>query len=74
MHHPFHLHGHKFLVAGLGQHPDGPMSVEKAKILDRNRMLPRGLINARPPFKDTVSIPSTGYAVIRFRASNPGKE
>jgi FtsP/CotA-like multicopper oxidase with cupredoxin domain len=25
------------------------------------------------PIKDTVSVPSSGYAVIRFVADNPGK-
>ncbi|KAM7364393.1 uncharacterized protein ACRADG_000906 [Cochliomyia hominivorax] len=73
MHHPFHLHGYRFMVTGLGQHPDGvPMSIQRAKQMERNRMLPRDYFNARPPFKDTVSIPSRGYAVIRFRATNPG--
>ncbi|TMW50904.1 hypothetical protein DOY81_004015 [Sarcophaga bullata] len=73
MHHPFHLHGYRFMVTGLGQHPAGvPMSVQKAKQMERSRMLPRDYFNARPPFKDTVSIPSRGFAVIRFRATNPG--
>ncbi|KAI8121740.1 hypothetical protein FF38_00341 [Lucilia cuprina] len=73
MHHPFHLHGYRFMVTGLGQHPDGvPMSIQRAKQMERNRMLPRDYFNARPPFKDTISIPSRGYAVIRFRATNPG--
>lgn len=73
MHHPFHLHGYRFMVTGLGQHPDGiPMSIQRAKQMERNSMLPRDYLNTRPPFKDTVSIPSRGYAVIRFRATNPG--
>lgn len=73
MHHPFHLHGYRFMVTGLGQHPDGsPMSIQRAKQMERNRTLPRNNLNIRPPFKDTVSIPSRGYAIIRFRATNPG--
>lgn len=32
--------------------------------------IPRG---HSPPHKDTVSVPSKGYAILRFRADNPGK-
>ena len=75
-HHPFHLHGYNFMVTGLGQHPSGiPMTVDLAKHMERSRSskLPRNYKNNRPPFKDTVSIPGRGYAVLRFKADNPGK-
>ncbi|XP_055854376.1 uncharacterized protein LOC129918065 [Episyrphus balteatus] len=73
MHHPFHLHGYRFMVTALGQHPLGlPMTVARAMQMERQKGLPRSYRNDRPPFKDTVSIPSCGFAVVRFRASNPG--
>lgn len=73
MHHPFHLHGYRFMVTALGQHPLGlPMTVARAIKMEMQKGLPRNYHNDRPPFKDTVSIPSCGYAVVRFRANNPG--
>ncbi|XP_030376328.1 laccase-2-like [Scaptodrosophila lebanonensis] len=80
IHHPFHLHGHRFTVHALGQHPQGtPMTVALAQSMaHRGQLLPAAAAasssscKAKPPFKDTVSIPSRGYAVVRFRADNPG--
>ncbi|XP_036324933.1 laccase-2-like [Rhagoletis pomonella] len=73
LHHPFHLHGHRFIVTGLGRDSSGtPMTVLAAKQLKANNLLPHNSNNTSPPFKDTVSIPSRGYAVVRFRAENPG--
>lgn len=72
LHHPFHLHGYRFMVIGLYRNTTGlPMTLNKARSLDRSGNLKR-LTGPRPPFKDTVSIPNRGYAVIRFRATNPG--
>ena len=74
MHHPFHLHGYQFMVTGLGRNPDGsPLTVAAAKRMESRSLLPRSATNTRPPFKDTVSIPSRGYAIVRFRATNPGE-
>lgn len=75
LHHPFHLHGHRFIVTALGRDSTGmPMSVSTAKRLKvNNNLLAHNSNNTRPPFKDTVSIPSRGYAVVRFRADNPGE-
>ncbi|XP_011194194.2 uncharacterized protein LOC105219623 [Zeugodacus cucurbitae] len=74
LHHPFHLHGHRFIVTALGRDTTAmPMSVSTAKRLKvSNNLLPHNSNNTRPPFKDTVSIPSRGYAIVRFRAENPG--
>ncbi|XP_067620020.1 uncharacterized protein [Eurosta solidaginis] len=83
LHHPFHLHGHRFIVTGLGRDtsilatmsrtPGKPVSaLTAAKQLKANNLLPHNSNNTSPPFKDTVSIPSHGYAVVRFRAENPG--
>lgn len=72
--HPFHLHGNPFVVIGMGQHPDGvPMTLDRAYELDRTNRLNRNLQNLQPPIKDTISIPSRGYAVIRVLATNPGE-
>ncbi|KAL9895317.1 uncharacterized protein ACN2A1_006056 [Glossina fuscipes fuscipes] len=72
LHHPFHLHGYRFMVIGLYRNTTGlPMTLNRAKSLDRSGSLKRQT-GPRPPFKDTVSIPNRGYAVIRFRATNPG--
>lgn len=72
--HPFHLHGNPFVVIGLGQDPDGvPMTLNRAYELDRTHRLNRNLQNLQPPIKDTISIPSRGYAIIRVLATNPGE-
>ena len=58
----------------MGQHPLGiPMTIGLAKQMAVTRTLynfskPKGL----PPLKDTISIPSRGFTVVRFRADNPG--
>lgn len=76
MHHPFHLHGFRFLVKTMGQHPEQRhMTVNLARTLRVNEVPEARLAvehHNRPPFKDTISIPSYGYAVLRFRADNPG--
>uniref|UniRef100_A0A1A9WAB1 Uncharacterized protein n=1 Tax=Glossina brevipalpis TaxID=37001 RepID=A0A1A9WAB1_9MUSC len=73
MHHPFHLHGYRFMVTGLYRNNTGlPMTLNRVKRLDQSGNLRRLIDNPKPPFKDTVSIPNRGYAVVRFRATNPG--
>lgn len=68
--HPYHIHGTNFHVvaeATVGA------NVSLADVRDLNE---RGGISKRltaaAPLKDTVTVPSQGYAVIRFRANNPG--
>jgi Multicopper oxidase len=56
VHHPFHLHGHQFLVMDMGSQPNNNT----------------GLDNEFPVFKDTVIIPSQGFVVVKFKADNPG--
>lgn len=69
--HPFHLHGTQMFVMGMGTNPDGiPMTVEIAKKMDAENKF--NWIKHNPPVKDTISIPSKGYAIARFRADNPG--
>ena len=48
-----------------------PLTVPLARELIRARSNNTNL-NAQRPLKDTISIPSKGFAVFRFKASNPG--
>jgi FtsP/CotA-like multicopper oxidase with cupredoxin domain len=69
MNHPFHLHGQAFYVVDMGQYAEGQTAQELLNFLNSNvkRMPPA------PALKDTIAVPSGGYAVIKFRAYNPGK-
>ena len=69
--HPFHLHGVKLYVMGLYQNTSESMTVSKVRMLAATDSLVRS-VNRLPPMKDTVSIPSKGYTIVRFRADNPG--
>lgn len=52
-----HLHGHKFWVLGSG-HGDFPYSAIQH--------VPRSWVNLDdPPYRDTVELPPSGWAVIR---------
>lgn len=61
--HPFHMHGYDFYVVdqGTGKLPSHFHSTESISI---SEFL---------PLKDTVSVPSAGYAVVRILADNPGQ-
>jgi hypothetical protein len=73
LNHPFHLHGTHFYIMGMGNHPSGiPMTVQMAKDMDARRSLVRFQSSKIPPVKDTTSIPSKGYSIVRFKADNPG--
>ena len=69
MNHPFHLHGYAFYVMDMGQYAEGQTAQDLLNFLERNvtNMSPA------PAVKDTIAVPSGGYAVIKFRANNPGK-
>ena len=86
--HPIHLHGHSFHVAkiGFGDYSDTGriMSASEDITCDKNEYictnpqwssenpdLGRTDIN-RAPLKDTVLIPAGGYAIVYFKANNPG--
>lgn len=72
--HPFHLHGAPFYVIGIGRSPESSkvkrMNLKHALDLDKRGMLERKFL--KPALKDTVSVPNNGYAILRFRADNPG--
>ncbi|KAJ3269873.1 ferroxidase fet3 [Terramyces sp. JEL0728] len=60
--HPFHMHGHSFQLVGKGYTPY------------YNETALNPVFNAlkNPVRRDTVIIPKRGWAVLRFRADNPG--
>ncbi|XP_034677294.1 laccase-15-like [Vitis riparia] len=59
-HHPMHLHGYSFYVVGWG-----------FGNFDKNKdPLRYNLVD--PPLQSTISVPTKGWAAIRFEASNPG--
>ncbi|XP_051192714.1 putative laccase-9 [Lolium perenne] len=58
--HPMHLHGFSFYVVGMGL---GNFNQTKDPAT-------YNLID--PPFQNTVTVPKSGWAAIRFRAANPG--
>ena len=58
--HPFHLHGYNFFVVGTGVgNFDPKKDPAKFNLID-------------PPERNTVGVPTGGWAAIRFRADNPG--
>jgi Putative multicopper oxidases len=67
--HAFHLHGHTFNVIATGNLPNSLMNANDIVQLINIKKIP---VSAAPAFKDTLAIPSRGYAVIRFVANNPG--
>ncbi|GFF46624.1 iron transport multicopper oxidase FET5 [Aspergillus udagawae] len=84
--HPFHLHGHHFYVLqvykapiGWGSynpftdaHPPGLEPVDSANATNNGVRDASPYDLSRAVLRDTVQIPSRGYAVLRFRAENPG--
>ncbi|XP_031351622.1 laccase-4-like [Photinus pyralis] len=69
--HNMHLHGYAFNVMGIGVLPnDTRPTLDKVKDLDSKGLLQRRFVH--PAFKDTLTVPIRGYAVIRFNAKNAG--
>jgi laccase len=59
--HPMHLHGFSFYVVGRGfRNFDKDKDPATYNLVD-------------PPYQNTVSVPPSGWAAMRFRAINPGK-
>lgn len=50
--------------------PNKNLTTEYVKYLNENGKIKKRFKGS--PLKDTISIPNGGYAVIRFRADNPG--
>lgn len=73
LNHPFHIHGYPFHVMGMGQIPANlTMTRQLARLLFHSNKLDTKPFLQKAPLKDTVSIPSSGYTIVRFRANNPG--
>lgn len=58
----------------MGQIPATNLTVELFKQMELRRdgkivHMPKG---HHPPMKDTISLPSRGYTIFRFKADNPG--
>lgn len=58
--HPIHLHGQRFYVVGRGF---GNFDKDKD---------PQGYNLVDPPLENTVGVPTSGWAAVRFKAKNPG--
>ncbi|KAE8355340.1 Cupredoxin [Aspergillus coremiiformis] len=71
--HPFHLHGHHFYILRVYEASIGWGSYNPFVDSDPPGLEPgSGYDLSRAMLRDTVYIPSRGYAVLRFRADNPG--
>lgn len=68
--HPFHLHGHSFRVVAIEKIGNN-VTLQQIKQMDVAGLIHRNLENA--PFKDTVTVPDGGFTILRFHATNPGK-
>jgi len=65
MSHPFHLHGHKFFMIGVGPSYTKPSPF--------NRLLHHKELNWKDPIlRDSFQINSFSWAVLLFNADNPG--
>ncbi|XP_065081288.1 uncharacterized protein LOC135703864 [Ochlerotatus camptorhynchus] len=68
--HPFHIHGHRFIITDMGKLPERAKS-SRLKYL-QERQFTRRPNGHNPPYKDTISIPNEGFVRTRFRTNNPG--
>ncbi|XP_055595658.1 uncharacterized protein LOC129746164 isoform X2 [Uranotaenia lowii] len=69
--HPYHLHGHRFIITDMGQIPES-MLERRLEYLKQRRVYSRRPNSHNPPYKDTISIPNHGFVRTKFRANNPG--
>ncbi|SCV02995.1 LANO_0G01508g1_1 [Lachancea nothofagi CBS 11611] len=74
MTHPWHMHGHTFQVISVGQSRDGPLHFEdlETPAMKRYQADLFAWEGKVPMTRDTINIPGSSYAVIRFLANNPG--
>ncbi|KKA24127.1 Ferro-O2-oxidoreductase [Rasamsonia emersonii CBS 393.64] len=81
--HPFHLHGHNFYIVAIHESTQGwgsynpflknrPPGLELSSNDNDNDEDTDPYDLTRAVLRDTVQIPRRGYAVLRFRADNPG--
>lgn len=68
--HGIHLHGYQFQVVAM--ETIGPnITTPLVRSMNEAGKIKKSLRNRT--LKDTVGIPNQGFAIFRFRASNPGK-
>ncbi|XP_063699608.1 uncharacterized protein LOC134830148 [Culicoides brevitarsis] len=70
MSHPFHMHGYGLTLTQMGQFRE-KLTVELFKELEASGEIATK-VGKTAAIKDTIAIPSAGYAVFRIRADNPG--
>lgn len=71
--HPFHLHGYQLYVTGMGQLTDNStLTVDKVRQMLAFQPATYRLRAKKHVIKDTISIPSKGFTIFRFKATNPG--
>jgi iron transport multicopper oxidase len=69
--HPFHLHGHVFQILARGQLLATSETFPLKYRFDYS-VLPLLESVTNPVRRDTVTVPATGYVILRFIADNPG--
>lgn len=67
--HPMHLHGNHFQVVAM-ETVGKNISTQHIRDLNLAGKIPKKL--EKVPYKDTISVPSQGFAILRFVADNPG--
>lgn len=67
--HPFHLHGHDFVV--LGRSPDATPASQTRYVFNQATDRFR-LSGANPVRRDVTMLPAKGWIVIAFKTNNPG--
>ncbi|XP_068969054.1 uncharacterized protein [Bombus flavifrons] len=73
LYHPFHLHGYEFRVFSMGDF--GGRNISRSDIegvIDQHTQRLKNGEYSNPPGKDTIKLINGGYAIIRFKANNPG--
>ncbi|XP_071856607.1 uncharacterized protein [Bombus fervidus] len=73
LYHPFHLHGYEFRVFSMGDF--GGRNISRSDIegvIDQHTQRLKNKEYSNPPGKDTIKLINGGYAIIRFKADNPG--
>lgn len=67
--HPFHLHGHDFVV--LGRSPDATPLSQTRYVFNQAQDIHR-LSGQNPARRDVTMLPARGWIVIAFKSNNPG--
>ncbi|KAK1753342.1 benzenediol:oxygen oxidoreductase [Echria macrotheca] len=67
--HPFHLHGHDFVV--LGRSPDVTPASQTPFVFNQTTDLSR-LNGNNPTRRDVTMLPARGWILIAFKTNNPG--